>query len=80
LANRVAFSWKIASLGIPIILVYLGFIGDKSWPRDQFEDNGHWLCELRKYMDNHIPENFIDRWICCRKGRMQMIIRSLPAE
>ena len=26
LANRFACSWKLASLGIPIVLVYLGFL------------------------------------------------------
>jgi hypothetical protein len=79
LANRVAFSWKIASLGIPVILVYLGFLGDESW-KDKFIDNNHWKCELRKYMDRHIPEDFIDQWICCGKSKMQTIIRSLPIE
>jgi len=79
LANRIAFSWKIASLGIPVILVYLGFLGDKSW-QDKFTDNNHWNCELRKYMDKHVPEDFIDQWICCGKSKMQMIIRSLPVE
>jgi hypothetical protein len=29
LSNRVAFAWKLATLGIPSVLVYLGFIGDK---------------------------------------------------
>ena len=29
LANRVAFMWKLASLGIPTVLVYLGFTGDE---------------------------------------------------
>ena len=28
LANRVAYSWKLASMGIPVVLVYLGFTGD----------------------------------------------------
>jgi hypothetical protein len=28
LCNRLAFSWKLASLGIPTVLVYLGFCGD----------------------------------------------------
>jgi hypothetical protein len=29
LANRLAFSWKLASLGIPVALTYLGFLGDR---------------------------------------------------
>lgn len=28
LSNRVAFAWKLATLGLPTVLVYLGFWGD----------------------------------------------------
>lgn len=28
LANRLAFTWKLASLGVPTVLIYLGFYGD----------------------------------------------------
>jgi len=80
LANRIAFSWKIASMGIPIILVYLGFLGDKTWPDDLFEDNDHWERELRKYMDKYIPIKFTEHWIDCGEAQMQMIVRSLPVE
>jgi hypothetical protein len=27
-ANRIAFAWKIASTGVPVAMIYLGFIGD----------------------------------------------------
>ena len=26
LSNRFAWSWKIASMGVPVVLVYLGFL------------------------------------------------------
>ena len=29
LANRLAFTWKLASLGLPTVLIYLGFYGDR---------------------------------------------------
>ena len=29
LANRLAFTWKLASLGLPVALLYLGFWGDQ---------------------------------------------------
>ena len=29
LSNRLAFAWKLASLGIPTVLIYLGFTGDE---------------------------------------------------
>ena len=28
LSNRLAFTWKLATLGIPVVLIYLGFLGD----------------------------------------------------
>ena len=28
LSNRLAFTWKLASLGVPTVLIYLGFLGD----------------------------------------------------
>ena len=82
LANRVAFSWKIATLGIPVILVYLGFLGDKGIADigEPFRDAKHWEQELWKYMDTKLPCKFIDRWIDCGEAQMQMIIRSLPVE
>lgn len=80
LANRVAYSWKIASLGIPVILVYLGFLGDRNWPCDLFKDNDHWEHELQEYMCNSVPKEFLNRWIPCGKEPMQMIVRSLWVE
>ncbi|HEY8054467.1 MAG TPA: hypothetical protein VIE13_01000 [Terriglobales bacterium] len=29
LSNRLAFTWKLARLGLPTVLVYLGFLGDE---------------------------------------------------
>jgi hypothetical protein len=29
LSNRLAFTWKLATLGIPVVLLYLGFTGDE---------------------------------------------------
>lgn len=28
LSNRIAFAWKLASLGVPTVIVYLGFLSD----------------------------------------------------
>lgn len=44
LSNRLAFAWKLASLGIPVALIYLGFIGDKGIADagSPFSDAAHW--------------------------------------
>jgi hypothetical protein len=41
-SNRVAFAWKLASHGIPTVLVYLGFLGDKGISTESFRDHDHW--------------------------------------
>lgn len=44
LSNRLAFAWKLATLGIPTVLLYLGFTGDQGI-RDAgmpFENDEHW--------------------------------------
>jgi hypothetical protein len=41
LSNRIAFAWKLASLGVPTVLIYLGFIGDPDIHKP-FSDRDHW--------------------------------------
>jgi len=80
LANRVAYSWKLASLGLPVVLVYLGFLGDEGIRDvgDPLQDHQHWQSVLRDHCRGILPDTFFDRWIECRKARMQMIVRSRP--
>jgi len=80
LANRLAYSWKIASMGIPVILVYLGFTGDEGIGNvgKPIKDHSHWKLVMREYMADVVPDNFIDRSRDCGKSHMQMIVRSRP--
>lgn len=43
-ANRLAFTWKLATLGLPVVLVYLGFTGDEGIADAgrPFEDDADW--------------------------------------
>ncbi len=61
LANRFAWSWKLASLGIPVVLVYLGFLNADEM-RDQGEPFGtpiEWKKAVRAHAEGIIP---IDAW------------------
>ena len=52
LSNRLAFAWKLATLGIPTVLLYLGFTGDEGI-RDAgmpFENDEHW----QRVFGNHL--------------------------
>jgi len=81
LANRVAYSWKIASMGVPVLLVYLGFTGDEGIANVgvPFKDNEHWQSVMRAYTDGVLPEGFTERMVPCGKADMCMIIRSMEA-
>jgi hypothetical protein len=63
LANRLAFTWKLASLGIPVILVYLGFTGDEGI-RDAgkpFMNNADWQAAFVQYTAMTIPLELFGR-------------------
>jgi hypothetical protein len=57
LANRVAFMWKLAQLGIPTILVYLGFTGDEGIrdAGDPFANDEDWRKAFDAYSGKILP-------------------------
>jgi len=56
LSNRFAWAWKIASLGKPVVLVYLGFLNANEMP-EPFQDDASWENCLRKYANGCVPQN-----------------------
>jgi len=78
LSNRVAFAWKLASLGVPTILVYLGFIGDEGIQDvgPNFRNETHWQEIVWDYMNPVLPSDLVERRIPCDAATMQLIIRS----
>ena len=78
LSNRVAFAWKIASLGTPTILMYLGFPNDAGI-RDvgqPLADDRHWRELFWSHARTVLPESFEDRLVDCGRATMQFIVRS----
>ena len=52
MSNRFAWSWKLTELGIPVVLVYLGFLkaSDMSKPGEvPFADAGAWEALVRSH-------------------------------
>lgn len=60
LANRLAFAWKLATLEIPVVLVYLGFTGDAGM-REFFRDQGAWDAAFEDYRLGVFPSHLLDR-------------------
>jgi hypothetical protein len=78
LSNRVAFSWKLASLGIPTVLVYLGFIGDEGIVDAgvPFTDSAHWKTAFAEYAHAVVPEALFERRIECGAAPTWFLVRS----
>jgi len=56
LCNRFAWSWKLASLGIPVILVYLGFLNADEMPVP-FSSADEWSVAVREYSRGVVPDS-----------------------
>ncbi len=78
LANRLAFAWKLASLGIPTVLMYLGFIGDNGISNggEPFRDETHWERIFAEYAHKTAPEALFEREIDCGAASTWFLVRS----
>jgi hypothetical protein len=78
LSNRVAFAWKLASLGIPTILVYLGFVGDEGIADsgEPFRDAAHWRDVFAAYAHSVAPKELFERRIDCGAAPVWLQVRS----
>ncbi len=57
LSNRFAWAWKIASMGLPVVLVYLGFI-EATEMKDigkPFDDSAEWSCVVMNHSRDVVP-------------------------
>lgn len=55
LCNRFAWAWKIASLGIPVILVYLGFLDADEMGNGAFRTPDVWRSCLLEHAQGVVP-------------------------
>lgn len=80
LSNRVAFAWKLASLGVPTVLVYLGFTGDHGIvdAGEPFQSEEHWREVFMGHASSVLPPEFFDRQHVCGHSSMQFIVRVRP--
>lgn len=57
-SNRFSWAWKVASLGVPVVLVYLGFLNAPEMPQ-AFRDHAGWERSLLEYAKSTVPP---DAW------------------
>ena len=57
MSNRFAWSWKLAQLGYPIILVYLGFLkAEEMRPNIFFSEHTNWEFLIKEHSQPLFPE------------------------
>lgn|SRR5262245_50888476 len=75
-SNRVAFAWKLASHGIPTVLMYLGFTGDKGISTEPLRHYAHWRETLINSTREIFPSSLWDRPIDCDGTPLYFLIRA----
>jgi hypothetical protein len=80
LSNRVAFAWKLATLGIPTVLVYLGFLADEGIvdAGAPFADSAQWERAFAQYAHPIVPKDLFERRIECGAAAAWLLVRSRP--
>ena len=65
LSNRFAWSWKLASLGIPVVLVYLGFLKaqDMADEGPLFRSKAEWIRVLKDHSRATVDETCWGEWL-----------------
>ncbi len=78
LSNRFAWSWKLVSLGIPVVLLYLGFLRAEDMAkegRQTFRSKADWERVLRSHCCGVVDNSCWDRVWCVNGVPMFPIIR-----
>ena len=70
MANRFAWAWKLVNLGVPVILVYLGFLdaAEMSDKSDPFSDRSDWVECVKTHAKDRVPEEVWERSWTARDG------------
>lgn len=80
LSNRIAMAWKLASMGIPNTLIFLGFTGDREIASDgkYFADDQHWQQSFSDYASSSFPLELLGQDVSCGQAPFRVLSRSLP--
>ncbi|WP_145357907.1 hypothetical protein [Alienimonas californiensis] len=85
LMNRLAYACKMASEGCDVVLMYLGFLGDRGIKKGEWlRDDRHWQRAVGAYVRGRLPQWTLDRPLTIqdpgseKSGTLWFIARSLP--
>jgi len=80
LSNRLAFAWRLTTLGIPTVLMYLGFTGDEGI-RDvgePFATDQHWQDTFGAHLKAVCPTSPLSGPVQLESARFWVVSRSKP--
>jgi len=77
LSNRFAWAWKIASLGTPVALVYLGFLNAVDMGESIFRSHDEWKARVLEHSRGLVPEGAWENSIDVNGTPLYATIRSL---
>ena len=79
LANRFAWAWKLASLGIPVVLIYLGFLDAEDMAADGelFRSPDHWASILKRHARGCVDESCWGRRLDVNGVPFRALIRAV---
>jgi len=80
LSNRIAHAWWLASQGVPVILLYLGFLNCDEMKENGniFKDDLEWQECFKNYSSKVGVNCLINESINCNKSEFKLICRSYP--
>lgn len=80
LSNRLAFAWKLATLGIPTVLIYLGFTGDQGLKGvgAPFVDDADWQRIFADHLKTVSPTSPLDAPVDAGPAKFWVLSRSRP--
>jgi len=80
LSNRLAFTWKLASLGVPTVLIYLGFLGDTGLGGEfrPFFSHDEWKGVLTEHAHEIRAEGLLDTHFVVGDTPAWVLVRSRP--
>ncbi len=80
ISNRFAWSWQLASMGVPVILVYLGFLNADEWADDKLKDHNDWEKSVREYSKYIVPYAIWNSKVSAGESYFYPLIRSLTMD
>ncbi|TYB79171.1 hypothetical protein [Bizionia myxarmorum] len=79
LSNRIAYSWWLANQGVPVVLVYLGFLNchDMDYNRRKlFKNDADWQTCFNEHAKKVGVDTITNKWVDCGSSKFITICKS----